>query len=154
MEFSEVLKKRRSVRSYEDRLVEPEKIKKILEAVDSAPSAGNLKAFRVTVIEDEETRKALTQAALGQDFITQAPVCFAVIALPEKSASRYGERGRSLYSLQDSAIAATFIQLAAVDLGLASCWVGAFNDEEVGAALGLSEGEVPAALIPVGYAAE
>ncbi len=155
MKFEEAVKSRRSVRAYESKDVEEEKLRKILELTNLAPSAGNLQSYKVFVVKNEEKRVELARAAFGQDFLTQAPVVLVFCADPEKSASRYGERGRELYSLQDATIACTFAMLAATALGLGSCWVGAFDEEDVKRVLGIEEsGLRPIALLPVGYPGE
>ena len=147
-----LFKKRKSIRAYKPNSIEREKLDEILKAADSAPSAGNLKARKVVVVEDEEIKKRLTEAALGQDFIAEAPVVLVFAALSEVSAKKYGERGRELYAVQDATLAASFAWLEAVDLGFSSCWVGAFKEERVQEVLGLKENERPIAILPIGYA--
>lgn len=154
MEFEEVLKKRRSVREFEAKEVPEEKIRKILELSNLAPSAGNLQARKLVLIKDRETKERVAQAAADQDFITAAPVVFIVCADPEGSALKYGQRGRELYSIQDADIFASYLQLAATSLGLSSCWVGGFDEEKIKRVLGLPERLKPIAVIPVGYPAE
>lgn len=153
MEFFEVLKKRRSIREFEDREIEEEKLRQILEVARSAPSAGNLQAYQIFVVKDLATKKDLAKAALGQDFIFQAPVVLVFVTHPERSA-KYGQRGKNLYCLQDATIAATFAWLAAVDLGLTGVWVGAFEDSEVKKVLKIQKDWQPVAILPFGYPAE
>lgn len=152
MEFFEVVKKRHSTRAYKDKKVEEEKLQKILEAANSAPSAGNLQAYDVFLVRDKEKKKALARAALNQDFIAEAPVVLVFCANPERS-WRYGERGRTLYSIQDATIAAAYAQLAATALGLSTVWIGAFDENEVLEILGNPKVK-PVAIIPIGYPAE
>jgi nitroreductase len=154
MEFGEVLKRRRSIRKFEGREVPDERISEILELAKLSPSAGNLQARKVIVVKNKEIKEKLARAALDQDFIAEASVVFVIIACPEESAGRYGERGKNLYALQDATIFASYLQLVATNLGLASYWVGAFREEEVKNILELEETLVPIAIIPVGYAAE
>lgn len=154
MEFQELLEKRRSVRSYLDKPVEKEKLEKIIAAAFSAPSAGNLQAYKIVVVKDRKTREAVCRAALGQDSILQAPLALVFLADANRSSGRYGQRGESLYSIQDATIAAAYAQLEAANLGLCSVWIGAFEPEKVAEILGAEEGEMPVAIIPVGYAAE
>lgn len=153
MEFFEVVKRRHSVRSYQDKPVEEEKLEKILEAVNSAPSAGNLQSFSVFIIKDLKKRKELAEAAQGQDFIAEAPLVLVFCSNPSRSSRRYGKRGEQLYSLQDATIAATFAMLAITDLGLSTVWVGAFDEKEVLKILGNPEGLIPIAILPIGYPA-
>jgi len=126
----------------------------LLEAALRAPSAGNLQAWRVLAVRSAEGRTALAKAALGQAHVAEAPVVFAICAVPERSARRYGDRGRSLYALQDTAALATTLLLAAEALGLGACWVGAFDEDRVARVLALPPDERPVALLPVGLRAE
>ena len=154
MEFSEVLRKRHSIRSFKSHPLEKEKIQAILEAANSAPSAGNLQAYEIYLVEDGEMRQKLAQAAWGQHFISQAPIVLVFCAHPGRSSIKYGRRGTELYSVQDATIAASYANLTAIDLGLASCWVGAFDEEEVRKCLDLSSSLRPIILMPIGYAEE
>jgi len=151
MELEEVFKKRHSVRAFEDREIEEEKINSLLAVLEHVPSAGNLRAFQVRVIKDDATKQKLAEAALGQSFVSEAPLCLVFCADANKSSSRYGKRGAELYSLQDATIACTYVMLKAVELGLASCWVGAFYDDEVMRILALEKGLRPVAILPIGY---
>ena len=153
MEFTEVLTHRRSIRSYMSRPVEESKLKRIFEAANLAPSAGNLQAYQVRVVRDQAKRNALAKAAHGQGFIAEAPVCLVFCADPDRSAVKYGKRGRELYSIQDATIAGTFAMLAAVDLGLATVWVGDFDEKEVQQVLDVKSIS-PVAIFSLGYAAE
>jgi nitroreductase len=73
---------------------------------------------------------------------------------PARSAQTFGERGARLYALQDATIAAAYAQLAIVAAGMASTWVGYFDEAQVRAVLGLEPGLVPLALLSLGYPAE
>ena len=73
---------------------------------------------------------------------------------PRPCAARYGDRGELLYAIQDTAAAVENILLAAVDRGLASCWIGAFDEDAVREALGIAAPIAPVAILPVGYSAE
>ena len=153
MEFAEVLSKRRSVRSYKSQPIEENKLRRIFEAANSAPSAGNLQAFQVHVVRDQEKKQALAQAANGQGFIADSPVSLVFCADPARSERKYGKRGAELYSVQDATIAATFAMLAAVDLGLATVWVGDFDEKRVQQVLEVKSLR-PVAIFSLGYAAE
>ncbi|MCS6957642.1 MAG: nitroreductase family protein [Aquificaceae bacterium] len=154
MEFFEVLKKRRSVRSYHNRPVEREKLIKIMEAVRSAPSAGNLQAYEVVLVLDEVKRTEVARWALNQWFIAEAPAVFVFFANPQRSASKYGKRGAELYCLQDATIACAYAQLSAVALGLGTCWVGAFEEAGLKACLSVPASWKPVSILTVGYPAE
>ncbi len=150
MEFFETIIRRRSVRAFKKDPVEEWKINRLLEVANLAPSAGDLQAYEIIVVKDEDRKRRLSEAALGQEFITEAPVVFVFLSNPKRSARRYGKRGIDLYCLQDATIAASYLQLAATALGLGSVWVGAFNDEEVSKCVDVRELK-PVAIIPVGY---
>jgi len=141
------------VRSFKPQPVEESKLKRIFEAANMAPSAGNLQAYQVQVVRDQAKRKALAKAAHDQGFIAEAPVCLVFCADPNRSAATYDKRGSELYSVQDATIAGAFAMLAAVDLGLATVWVGDFDEDEVRQVLEVKSIR-PVAMFSLGYAAE
>ncbi len=154
MEFFEAVKSRHSVRRFQDKAIEQPKIDKMLEAMNSAPSAGDLQAYDVVLIKDSRRKKEIAQAALEQYFIAEAPVVLIFFANPKGSSAKYGIRGERLYCIQDTTIAAAYLQLAAASLGLATAWVGAFDEEEIKGIVNAPEYMLPIAIIPVGYGAE
>lgn len=154
-DFFETVRHRHSVRKYQhDMPVEEEKLHAILETACAAPSAGDLQSYRIIVTSDMETRQALQAAAGGQSFISEAPVCMVFCADVSRSAHEYGERGKSLFAIQDATIAAAYAQLAIVAAGMASTWVGSFDDNRVRDTLGLNNDLQPVALLSLGYPAE
>ncbi len=154
MDIFEAIKGRRSIRSFKPDPIPDEDLRKILEAATWAPSAGNLQPWVFVIVKDEERKRRLARAALGQMFITEAPVCIVVGANEERSAWRYGKRGRELYCLLDCAAAIQNLLLAAYALGYGSCWIGAFHDEEVREIVGFPPYIRPVAIIPIGKANE
>lgn len=148
-EFLGFLTNRASVREYGSEPVSEEDIRYILDCASTAPSAGNLEAWDVVLVIDEDARLELQEAAFGQEHIGQAPLTLVVCANYIRSMSHYGERG-ILYAVQDATIAATYMMLAAHARGLHSCWTGAFSEEEVKAPLGLPQHIRPVALLAVG----
>lgn len=153
MEFQEVVARRRSIREYSNKPVDPSCLDRILRAVSRAPSAGNLQAYRVAIVSSPPERRALARAAGDQPFLAQAPVDLVFFSDPERSAARYGERGASLYSVQDATIAATFALLEATDEGLSSVWVGAFDETEVRSICRMTDVR-PVAIVAIGHGAE
>jgi len=145
---------RRCCRKFKDEQVPRATVGRLIDAARWAPSAGNIQPWQFYVIYNERKKQALATAALNQRFVSEAPVVIVVCVQPEMSTARYRERGRNLYVIQDSAAAVQNILLAAEGYGLAACWVGAFDDALVSEALELSGGIIPAAIIPVGYAAQ
>lgn len=154
MDLFSLIEKRRSIRIYESRPVEDEKLNRILEAINAAPSAGNLQAYDVVVVRDQDRKQALTAAAYGQSYIAQAPVALVFCAVPERSALRFQQRGADLYCIQDATIAASYAQLAATALNLASVWLGSFDTDRVRTAINGPASAVPVAILPIGYPSE
>lgn len=148
-EFLRFLRARSSVRTYSGEPLDPDEIEYILASASTAPSAGNREAWDVVVVTDEGIRMDLALAALEQEHIREAPAVFVVCANYVRSMSQYGERG-ILYALQDSAIACTYMMLAAHARGLHSCWTGAFDENDVRDTLYLPEHVRPVALLAVG----
>ncbi len=154
MEFADVIAKRRSVRHFNAKLdVSDADVRKLLEAAITAPTAGNIQPWRFTVVRTLEARERLAEA-LRQRWASSAPVVIVVSVDPRPCAARYGDRGEFLYGLQDTAAAAEMILLTAVDLGLASCWIGAFDENAVRESIGVQAPITPVAVLPIGYSAE
>ncbi|MFY9800061.1 MAG: nitroreductase family protein [Methanoregula sp.] len=148
-DFSDFLKSRSSVRSYNGDPLAKEEIQYIITCASTAPSAGNLESWDVIVVTETEVKEALAQAALDQEHLEQAGAVFVVCANYVRSMSRYGERG-ILYGLEDATIACTYMMLAAHAKQLHSCWTGSFQDEEVREILDLPQHIRPVALLAVG----
>ncbi|WP_018953023.1 nitroreductase family protein [Thioalkalivibrio sulfidiphilus] len=154
-DFFKTVRHRHSVRRYQaDMPVEDEKLHAILETAIAAPSAGDLQAYVVVAVRDAALRAALARAAHDQAFIAEAPVVLVFCTEAERSARKYGERGRDLFALQDATIACAYAQLAVVAAGLGSTWVGYFDEAQVAEQLDLPETQRPIALLCVGYPAE
>jgi nitroreductase len=144
-----VFRERRSVRNFQDWAISQKDIKRILESAHSAPSAGNLKARDIVIVKDKKTKKAIAEAALSQNFIAGAPIVLIFFAT-DKSIKKYGGRG-ILYAIQDATIACSFACVQATMLGLGSCWIGAFDEDEIISILKVNKNWSPVAILPVGY---
>ena len=154
-DFFQTVRHRHSVRQYQhDCPVEDEKLHAILETACSAPTAGDLQSYRIFVVKNVEMRHQLSEASKGQDFIAAAPVCLVFCADVERSKQEFGQRGESLYALQDTTIAASYAQLAVVAAGMGSTWIGEFDENKVTEVLSLNAGLKPIALLSLGYPAE
>ena len=155
MDLFEAIEARRSIRRFDPAVdIPPETVERLLNAAILAENAGNRQPWHFYVVRDPGQREGLMAAAHGQGFIGQAPVAIVVCADADKSGGRYGQRGRELYCLQDTAAAVDHILLAAVALGLGSCWVGAFDEGEAARVLGLPDNHRPVAILPIGKPAE
>lgn len=150
MDILEIIKGRRSVRKFQPKEIEKEKIDKLIEALIWAPSAGNLQARKFYFVFNKEIKEKLARAALDQRFISLAPL--AVVGCTDDEIEwKYGERGKRLYSVCDVAMAVQNIMLLAVEQGLGTCPVGAFDEEEVRKILNLPQNLRPIIIVPVGY---
>lgn len=154
METFECIEKRRTVRKYDDTPVEWEKVGNILRAAQLAPSAGNVQDWRFVVVTDKTKRIALANASLKQSWMAQAPVIIVVYIEPRYSKRFYGLRGEKLYTIQNGAAATENMLIAATDQGLASAWIGAFDENMVNSVTGAPQSARPQALITVGYSSE
>lgn len=151
MEVLEAIKGRRSIRSFTDEPVSEKDVKALIDVARHAPSAGNIQPWEFVIVRKPEIKRKLVLAALNQTFIEEAPVVIVVCADMGASGSGYGSRGETLYCLQDTAAATLSILLTAYSMGLGTCWVGAFREEEVKEVLGIPDGVRPVAMVPVGH---
>jgi hypothetical protein len=149
MDVVKAIEERHSVRGFTGEDVPMDIIKETLRLGNLAPSAGNLQARDFIVVRDKEMRKKLSKAAFGQKFVEEAPVVM-VICCNMNRIKNYGERGESLYTIQDTAAAVENMMLFLVSKGYGTCWVGAFDEKEVGRLMELPDCAKAVAMIPVG----
>lgn len=154
MDVLEAIKGRRSIRAFKNVDVSDETVERLIEAARWAPSAGNIQPWEFIIVRKPEIKRKLAEAALGQGFIEEAPVVIVVCADEGRAAQGYGMRGKTLYCIQDTAAAIQNIHLAAYAMGLGTCWVGAFREDEAKKVLQTPAGIRPLVIIPVGYPAE
>ncbi len=147
MDVMSAIKKRKSVRGFLEKDVEEEKLKTILEAARLAPSAGNRQEWRFIVVRDKATREKLIKAAKNQAFVAEAPVVIVCCAQTDNHTMTCGQL---CYPI-DLAIAIDHMTLMAVELGLGSCWVGAFYEQEVKKILDIPKEIHVVELLPLGY---
>ena len=144
------IRERYSVRSYQKRPVEREKLDAVLEAGRLAPSAKNLQERRFVVVQDAETRKRLVPAANNQSFVGEAPVVIACCAGNTDLIMRCGQAAYPI----DIAIAIDHMTLQAVEEGLGTCWIGSFYENQVKAILNIPENIRVVELLALGYPAD
>ena len=150
MTFSELIRRRYSVRAYKPDPVESEKLDQVLEAARLAPTAGNRQAFRVIVVETEGRQDEL-QKIYGRDWFTQGPLVLAVCGIPSENWIR--KDGRN-YNDVDAAIVMDHLVLQATDLGLGTCWIADFDATQAREVLGLPQEVEPVVFTPLGYPAD
>lgn len=153
MDVFEAIKERRSIRAFTDKMVSKEDVERLIEAARWAPSAGNIQPWEFVIVKDTEMKRKISDAALNQILIQKAPIIIVVCADVIRSSRGYGSRGEQLYSLQDTAAATENILLEAQELGLATCWIGAFQEKEVAEAVKAPENVRPVAIVAVGHPA-
>jgi nitroreductase len=152
--FFQVVQERRSVRAFgKDKPDVGSVLEKILQVCDMAPSSGGFQSFEIYHVKSQQIKEQLVLAARDQTFIAEAPLVLVFCANPARSDFKYGERSQ-LFSVQDATIAAAYAQLAVQALGLATVWVGAFNEDKVSEILKLPKDQRPVAILPIGSAAE
>ncbi|MRR14300.1 nitroreductase, partial [archaeon] len=127
MEITEAIRSRRSIRKYQDRPIEEEKLLRVLDTGRMAPSARNLQDWKFIVVRDQDKRKMLSEAANGQPYVEKAS---AVIVGCATEPENIMPCGQYCYPI-DLAIALDHMSLAATAEGLGSCWIGAFQEDKV-----------------------
>jgi nitroreductase len=147
MHVMDAIRTRKSVRAYLDRPVEEEKVGAVLEAARLAPSAANRQEWRFVVVRNPEMRRRLAETAGGQAFVGQAPVVVAACADTDGHVMKCGQPSYPI----DVAIALDHMTLAAVELGLGTCWIGLFDEKKVKELLGIPERIRVVELLTLGY---
>lgn len=143
-----------SVRNFKQHDIPEPTLTRILEAGCWAPSAGNLQPWYFYVVKNQQVKSKIAQACFDQHQVEDSPVSIVILADPARSNERYGERGAQLYCIQDTAVAAENMVLAAYGLGIDSCWVGAFDEVEVQKAVEAPPRLRAVAIICLGYSNE
>jgi nitroreductase len=147
VDIYEAIRLRKSVRSYRDKPIEESKLARILEATRLAPSASNRQEWRFIVVQDVETRRELAKAANNQSFLAEAAAIIVCCAATSDHTMPCGIKSFAV----DVSIAIDHLTLAAAAEGLGTCWIGAFDPEQVKAILGIPKDVVVVELLPIGY---
>lgn len=155
MDVFQAIKQRRSVRKFDHtKVVSDEQIRKLLEAANLAPSAGNIQSYFLYVVKNPQLKRELYEAAGEQNSITESFFVIVACADLNRSKSKYDKRGEELYAIQDPTIALQNLCLTATEMGLGSVWIGGFNENKVREALEIPEHLRPISMMPIGYPAE
>jgi nitroreductase len=144
MDVFEAIQERHSIRAYQDKPVEKEKLEKILEAGRLAPSARNTEPWHFIVVTEAKKRKALSEGLYAK-FVVQAPV--VIVVCGDKKASP------DWYAI-DAALAVENMVLTAISMGLGTCCVGSFNGKEVASLLKVTSRFEVLLLLTIGYPRE
>ena len=143
-----VMAKRRSTRKFSNKIVETEKIDKIIAAADTAPTAGNYQGFEIFYIKSPEKKKMLVEACNGQPYV-DAPLVFVFCKNPSRVKFDFSEDILKKFAIQDATLAAGYSQLAAQALGLSSIWIGMLDEKKVMEIVGTDL--VPSSVLCIGY---
>lgn len=153
---------RRSIRKYINKPVEDEKVLQLLESARIAPSGSNTQPWHFIVVKSELTRQKLAKASHDQKWMNSAPihiVCIADIRARIKDdvdivLDENSPQPELKLIIRDASIAIEHIVLEADNLGLGTCWVAWFTQEEIRPILNIPLDKYVVGIIPVGYADE
>lgn len=153
------IEKRRSIRKYQDRKIEDEKIAALIESARLAPSGNNTQPWQFILIDDKAVIRTVAEAAHNQQWICTAPLLIACVADMQvrikESGNMHVQEDTPVFELKqiirDTAIAAEHIVLEAVHEGLGTCWVCWFTENEMRPILGIPEDKFLVTILAVGY---
>ncbi len=141
----DAISSRRSIRAFTQAKVSDADLRTILTAVQQAPSAANRQPLHFVVVRDPAQKRRVAAAAANQHWLAQADVIFIAVGFPAQS---------QRWFVVDASIALQNMVIAATALGYGTCWIGAFNEEALRAAVGLPPEARVVALSPIGRPAE
>lgn len=147
MDFTELAQARYSVRKFSDKAVEPEVLKRILEAGLLAPTAKNNQPQRIYVLQSKEALDSLTHCRYGA-----GTVLLFTYNTDEDWKNPLEEGVHS--GVEDVSITATYIMLRAIELGVYTTWCNYFANSKLEQAFDLPENEKAVLIMPIGYPAE
>jgi len=148
MEFIDVITKRYSVRGYLDKEVEKEKLEYVLKAATIAPTGVNAQPFKVYVIDTKKHKESLSKI-YGAKWFVEAPYVLCVVAVIDQAWTRPWDK-KNIADI-DATIVMDHMILAAQDVGLGTCYIGAFKKQEAHRFLNLEENEEAVLFTPLGY---
>ena len=148
MEFFELIEKRYSVRGYKNQSIEKEKLDKVLKAGILAPTGVNAQGFKIYVIDTKKYKDDLMKI-YHQPWFVEAPIVLCLAMAPSKSWIRPWD-GKNISDI-DAGIIMDHMILAASNLGLGTCFIGAFKKYAAVDFLNLEEEYEPVLFTPLGY---
>ena len=156
------IQNRRSIRRYKDTPVTDAELFDLLEAARLAPSAGNTQPWQFVVVRDAERRRQLAEAAHNQPWMAEAPLFLVAVAdstprFPDREGLRLDEGSAEAglkMIVRDTAIAIEHILLEAEHLGLGSCWIAWFVQDDIRPILGIPEDQYVVGILTIGHKAE
>jgi len=148
MNFIELATQRSSVRNFEPKLVEKEKLLYVLEAARIAPSAANFQPFKFLVITDPSILKSV-QALYHREWLVTAPAI--IVAMGDHNKGWHRKNDGKDFTDIDVAIAVDHLTLAAAEQGLGTCWICNFDADKCTTLFNAPPNIEMIALIPIGY---
>lgn len=153
MDVMQAIGTRRSIRKYQTRPVSDQLINSLLEAARWAPTPANLQFRQFVVVQNTDLIGRIAAATLNQPYVAEPPVVIAVCTNLRAAGDALSQKGLPL-ATQEAAASVQNMLLAAQSAGLATCWVGLFDVQQVDALLNLPTGVTTLALVCIGYAGE
>jgi len=144
----EVMKRRRSTRKFDTKVIEDWKIEKILAAADTAPTAGNFQGFEIFHVKNNKMKEKLVKAANNQPYVN-APLVLVYCKNPSRVKLQFPKTTLTKFAIQDATLAAAYSQLAATALSLSTIWIGMIDEKEVAEIIGTDL--VPSSILCIGY---
>jgi len=156
MEFKNVLQNRISTRSYNGKPVSPEQIDEILQLMRLAPTARHLESYKIKIsVGDNEFIEKIGNMNGQIDRIRGCGAVMVFFGAPQEVASKYGDKDKGIFCVQDATLACAYAQLTATDLGLSTLWMGAFDDEKLKEICDVSGTNlIPNSILVLGYGDE
>lgn len=148
MEFLELAKKRYSVRNYDTKKVEEEKLLKILEAGRLAPTAVNFQPQRLIVIQNEEGMNKLKRCSAN----TYGAPLVIIVCGDHNASWRRRQDNKDVLDI-DVSIVTDHMMLQATELGLGSVWIASFDSEMIRKEFNLPKNVEAINILAIGYAA-
>jgi nitroreductase len=160
MNFQELINQRQSVRKYQSKPVEIEKLEKLIEAVHIAPSACNSQPWKLIIVNEPDLKNEVANATISKaisfnKFALEAPVIAVFVMEKAKLVAQIGGRIKNReYPEYDIGIAAEHFCLQATELGLGTCMIGWFDQKKIQKLLNIPRNRKIGLLITLGYAPE
>ncbi|QIB68729.1 nitroreductase [Aminipila butyrica] len=158
----EEIANRRSIRKYQKKKLEKEKVIQILESARLAPSGSNTQPWSFIVVESQDTKEKLASADHGQTWMLSAPVFIVAVAdircrISADTKIRLDENSPEpelKQIIRDTAIAMEHILLEAEHRGIAACWTAWFAQDDIRPILNIPEDKYVCGIITLGYGEE
>jgi nitroreductase len=140
LEVMQAIRSRRSIRKFKRQALPQKDVELLMEAARLAPSAANRQPWEMIIVRDENNIRDLVPLCKNQDFIEDCSLFLVGVDDPQQKWSRV-----------DLTIALDHVTLAAEEIGLGTCWIGAFDQERLATFLGIPKGKVITVCLAIGY---